>query len=215
MSNMGHEARSYENFVRHQAERNPCLLPLVGLLEQSKSKEVQPSSIYCIDCEIHSGALSNAKKSSLEDVVADIEGIKSSSGSASSLNPLGRIIFVENLGTHALRSFGACLDIDPLFFANYLFTEYTHIECEPAPPSLALLPSKLTDRDCIHLHYNDVLALSFSSLESGKSHKFTSIGNVQRSLRRPQALPGFQPGILGGCCSAVLKRFKGGSWICQ
>jgi hypothetical protein len=212
---MTYEPRSYKDFVKYCAGRNPCLRPLTELLEQAECSASRPSAVYCIDFEVHPSTPSNAQKSSLEDVVADIERTKSTSGLNSSPSPLRRIIFVKDIDTHALQTLGACLEIEPLFFANYLFTEFENIETRPAPPALTLLPSKLTDRDYVRLHYQDILNLSCLYSESVKSYKFTSTGNVKRSLRCPPALPGVQPGIMRGCCSAILKRFDGESWICK
>ncbi|KAF5990087.1 hypothetical protein FBULB1_283 [Fusarium bulbicola] len=70
-----------------------------------------------------------------------------------------RFGFVENMSPGIIISLGVKLDIDPLFFADYIHVGFENPEESPPPPSLAILPSVIVTRDYIHLHCQKVIAL--------------------------------------------------------
>ncbi|KAL2833773.1 hypothetical protein BDW59DRAFT_156575 [Aspergillus cavernicola] len=206
--------RSYKEFVRTYSERNPCLRPLASLLEQATASASFPPAIYSIQFDADPGTPSKATKSNHKDMMTDIENIKLYSNSTSSATSLRRIFIIEDIDTHTIRTLGESLDINPLFFANYILTDFENIETHTAPPTLALLPSKLVNRDCVHLHHQQILKVTGLSAAVAKEHKFITAGNIKRGVRCPPVLSGVQPAIIRSCCSAFLKRFGDASWIC-
>ncbi|KAK4159575.1 hypothetical protein QBC43DRAFT_326921 [Cladorrhinum sp. PSN259] len=126
----------------------------------------------------------------------------------------GRIIIIEDLHPSALDILGSCLDIDPVFFADYVVTDLEDPDTSSAPPSVALTPSQiLSQGDCFHIHYQQIVDLSSNDLLDSLPWVMKTWTNVPRSVRRlPRYSNERQFGIVRGCCS-ILTRHLGDSWI--
>ncbi|KAF9765486.1 hypothetical protein IL306_002224, partial [Fusarium sp. DS 682] len=126
---------------------------------------------------------------------------------------LGRVVIVKNIGPELVETIGAALDIDPLFFAGHITTDFEDIEADPPPPALALLPSVLAVRGYLHLHYQQVLNLGNTSNFATSSYAFRTSAKAQRNVRRLPGLSGRQLGLARAGCSLMVKKL-GHKWIC-
>ncbi|KAH7230452.1 uncharacterized protein BKA55DRAFT_715210 [Fusarium redolens] len=64
-----------------------------------------------------------------------------------------RRLFIENITPSLIDQVGQSLDADPLFFADYVTTDFQDLEKQTPPPSLAILPSLISEKPFLHLHY--------------------------------------------------------------
>lgn len=195
---------TYKEYVRHQSTLNPCLGGLVRYLDRESRLR---SKIVCLDYSSIDSAINSTT------ISADSELHRCLSTPPP---PSGRVIIIEDIEPRLVNVIGASLDIDPLFFAGHISTEFDNLENGPAPPNNALLPSQLVNRDYIHLNYQQVLDLGnvAPNGDISKSPYFSSTtGNVSRSMRRLPILSGHrQLGLRRGCCSILVKAV-GDSWI--
>lgn len=210
---------SYIDFVRARAERNPCLRPFIRLLDAADNASCRSPTTYCIDYPQSPKEDVLIRRTSLEDGLQNVDIVAPSKTAGNGVkstrsNTLRRIIIVEDIDTTAMQLLGARLDIDPEFFAHYVFTEIKDLATVPPPPAIGLLPSTFIRKDQVHLQYQDVLNLGSATAGSAKTYKFKVQANVERSVRCPPPVAGIQPAIVRACCSAILKSVPNG-WICE
>jgi hypothetical protein len=125
-----------------------------------------------------------------------------------------RLIMVEDISPQLISLVGNALDIDPIFFADYVNTSFENIEIAPPPPSLAILPSLLSQRGYLHLHYQQVLDLGTAETFRDAAYALKTDSNVTRNIRRLVPLSGKQLALARATCSLVIKTI-GSSSICQ
>ncbi|KAI9155022.1 Zinc transport [Paramyrothecium foliicola] len=99
-----------------------------------------------------------------------------------------RLLLIEDISASLINLVGAALNIDPLFFAEHIITNYGAIEKSTPPPSLAILPSSMLGRTHLHLHYQQV-------------------SNVPRNVRRLVPLSDNHLALVRGCISLLVKDF--------
>ncbi|KAF5557185.1 hypothetical protein FPHYL_7774 [Fusarium phyllophilum] len=125
-----------------------------------------------------------------------------------------RLVFVENISPGIIISLGEKLDIDPLFFADYIHVGFENPEESSPPPSLATLPSVIATRDHIHLHCQKVIALEGTDEElKHVPYALKTESNVPRNVRRLVTLPGGRLALSQTCCSFII-RTVGDICIC-
>lgn len=207
----------YVEFVEYRSQRNPCLKPLVDLLkngQKSTKIRTKPNFVWIDYTQKHMNR-PNHTKTTLETVVSDVHQIKQSVSSPPSPD-FRRILIVEDIDVDSIIKLGSNLDLDPVFFAHYLLTDFGDIEKAPAPASSSLLPSSLIERDSIHMHYQQIIDIAVQKQTSSRIYKYKTPGNVRRAVRcLPSLSDGVQPAIMRGCCSTTLKQFNAGSWLCK
>lgn len=209
---------TYVDFVEFRSHGNPCLKPFADLLRRKTPTDLQPNFFWIDFSKGHHGEASQITQATLQEVLHEVERVKTGTGStipSTPLSPLQRILIVEDINVDTIVGLGSVLDVDPLFFANYMLTDFGDIESAPLPPLSALVPSGFAERDCIHIHYQQIIDVTTPATEDIEVYKLKSSGNVQRAVRCPPSLSGVQPAIMRGCCSAKLQRFHGGSWLCE
>lgn len=206
---------SYLDFTRWRAERNPCLQPLVGFLKKGSHDPTRIPIIYSIDYTQDPNTRVEIQRRSLDEVLHDVKPLLPGREAQSLESPstLRRVVLVEDIDAPTVERLGSRLDIDPLFFAHYIFTELRDITSSPPPPALGSLPSKFIGKTSVHLHYQQILDLGRADPRVSETYKFVVQGNVKRSVRCTPCISGVQPAILRGCCSAFLKQCDNG-WIC-
>jgi hypothetical protein len=148
---------TYLDFTRWRSERNPCLKPLVEFLGKWTSSG--PSTIYNIDYTQSPASEVQISSLPLEQLLKDVD---TSAPTAVTQRPdcrplLQRVVLVEDIDALTMHTLGTHFDIDPLFFAHYMFTELRDIESSPPPPALGSLPSTFISKTSIHLHYQQRL----------------------------------------------------------
>ena len=198
-------SQTYSDFVKFRSQDNPCAARLSAFLDPGLHRPPGSCKVGIVD--YHGNNASHYTRLPASDFTPPY------------LQPppagQGRIVIVEDLHPTVLEVLATTLDIDPLFFAEYLFTRYDDIEVSPAPPSSALPPSwALSNASSFHMHFQQAVSLSVLG-GATKSYPWTlrTVGNVDRSVRRMIDLqPGRQLGLLRGCCS-ILKRVFERSWI--
>lgn len=210
---------TYVDFVEYRSNRNPCLKPLADLLKsghKSTTIRTKPNFFWIDFTKTHLDGVLNTR-TTLEAVVRDIlqlkQRVKSQPSAAAS--EFRRILIVEDINVDSITQIGSNLDVDPMFFAHYMLTDFGDIEKGPAPASSSLVPSSFVERDSIHVHYQQMIDITAQNQTKPRIYKYKSPGNVPRAVRcLPSLSGGVQPAIMRGCCSAILKRFEPGSWIC-
>lgn len=194
--------KSYLDFVRFRASANPCI---IGLLEYLQHKSHSKSRIVYLDYPHNNKSWQTEAEplsASEHDLVHLVETIEPSTT---------RFLFVENITSTMVMKLGESLDIDPLFFADYLHTLFQNAY-EPLPqPSLATLPSLTATSNHIHLHYYQSLALNSNNGRAGAPYAMKTCSNVPRNVRR---LAGRDIAVARACCSFTVKAM-GTSQICE
>ncbi|OAG37291.1 hypothetical protein AYO21_08476 [Fonsecaea monophora] len=121
----------------------------------------------------------------------------------------GRIILIEDLHPLIVEILGTALDIDPIFFADHVVTNYAEIEKSPAPPSVALAPSQIASQaDRVNIHFQQIVDLGAEEGFRNSTWIFNTAANVHRTVRRLPPLSGRQLGIARSCCSVLVKPFE-------
>jgi hypothetical protein len=123
-------------------------------------------------------------------------------------------LIVENIQHHLISLLGEILDVDPIFFAGHVTTDFKDIEEAPLPPSLALFPSRIAEKGYLHLHYQQLLDLGSADAFKSSPYSLKSDSNVPRNVRRLPYLSGRQLAFSRACCSILVKDFRD-SWICK
>ncbi|RSL75565.1 hypothetical protein CEP51_010757 [Fusarium floridanum] len=124
-----------------------------------------------------------------------------------------RLLFIENINTQLISFLGEILDVDPIFFADHVNTNFEDIENAPPPPSLAMLPSIISKRGHLHLHYQQVLDLGGADIFANTKYALKTDSNIPRNIRRLAPLSGRQLALARMCCSLLVKNI-GRSCIC-
>ncbi|KAK4233549.1 zinc transport protein ZntB [Achaetomium macrosporum] len=200
---MGCPAKSYREFARCRSQANPCVTPLVEHLGRGPGT---PSTIIVLDYS-RNGPLTPTSRSVAEAELANL--LNATSASAIQ----GRVLLVENIRPNLISLLGALLDIDPVFFAGHIATDYGDIEKAPAPPSIALFPSQIAERGYLHLHFQRVFDMGTSEDFKGAAYALKTESNTPRNIRLLPPLSGRQLALARANCSILLKQIRD-SWIC-
>ena len=197
--------KAYRDFVRFRQERNPCVRGLSAFLETPRLPQ-DLCQIYVVHVDIGGNP----------DESQEIQKVHHNQ-LPSALEPpppgRGRLIVIEDLHPSVLEVLGVTLDIDPIFFADYVVTNLENIERSPAPPSVALTPSQIQSRgDWFHIHYQQVIDLGPDGPPRHSPWVLKTFANVPRAVRRLPPLHGRQLGIARACFS-ILTKCMDQSWI--
>ncbi|KAK0706120.1 hypothetical protein B0T26DRAFT_655760 [Lasiosphaeria miniovina] len=198
---MNYEKPSYRHFIQSRCQTNPCI---IGLAEHVGCGSGAASTIVTLDYP-QSGPPAPSPLTIAEANLAELIYATSTIH--------GRILIVENIRPHLISLLGEILDIDPIFFAGHITTDFKDIEKAPPPPSLALFPSQIAERGYLHLHYQQVLDLGSIDPFRSSSYSLKSDSNIPRNIRRLPHLSERQLALARACCSVLVKKIKG-SWIC-
>lgn len=226
---------SYTEFVSQQATQNPCLQGLVDFLKDECRKQVHSVKISYTDfvrgkhrppvvCEIQpwDGTLQTVLGQNCP--ARDFPGTGSHPPRQTvrdrKLREVttvpdevhGRIVVVENIDRNTVSHLGARYNIQPLFFATYLDTEFRHLEERAPPPTIAIAPSRTIKKDSIHLHYQRVLDLGNACRKL--KHTLQISGNVHRLVKPIPPLSDRSLALARTCCSILLRYIDEGKWIC-
>lgn len=194
---------TYLEFVRFRAKANPCIS---GLYEHLKRESRAASRVVYLDYRHNEPSqLEPEPVSAMEDdLVYLVEGVTPSTT---------RFLFVENITSTMVSQLGEALDIDPLFFADYVDSRFDGIRKAAPPPSYSTLPSLIGKRNHIHLHHYQFVALGGSD-GSNAPYALTTGSNVPRNVRRLAPISGRQLALARACCSFIIKPVKT-SQICK
>ncbi|KAK3305061.1 uncharacterized protein B0T15DRAFT_188054 [Chaetomium strumarium] len=198
---MNHDKGSYRNFVQSRCQTNPCV---TGLAEYLRCRPGAASTIVTLDYPRSGQSAPNPRTVAQVDLAELIDTTPTTAG---------RILLVENIQPHLISLLGEILDVDPIFFAGHVTTDFQDIEKAPLPPSLAFFPSQIAEKGYLHLHYQQVLDLRSSGAFKSSSYSLKSDSNVPRNVRRLPHLSGRQLALARACCSILVKKIKD-SWIC-
>lgn len=195
--------RSYMNYVKLRARSNPCINGLERYLQQPGTRS---SSVVYIDYP------TGPNSPELQPIRAESDKI---TNLIDTIPPaITRLILIEDISPQLISLVGNRLDIDPLFFADYVNTSFENIELAPPPPSLAILPSLLSQRGYLHLHYQQVLDLGEAGIFQDAAYALKTDANVTRNIRRLVPLSGKQLALARATCSLFIKLL-GSSSICK
>ncbi|RSM01347.1 hypothetical protein CEP52_008632 [Fusarium oligoseptatum] len=170
---MNHQARqsrvmSYLDFVKFRAKANPCV---AGLLEHLQRESRAASRIVYLDYPPNESPKLSEPVSAVEADVANI---------VERITPhTTRFLFVENVTSTIVSTLGEALDIDPLFFAEYInyrvpkfgkagpapslacdFAIADHVEKSYSPSSLPVCGFEQQSRFHYSIHVDDRLQYS-------------------------------------------------------
>ncbi|KAK4175167.1 hypothetical protein QBC36DRAFT_355481 [Triangularia setosa] len=186
------EPSSYTDFVKSQSQTSPCL---IGLVQYLGCEYGPASTIVAVDYT-SSGQLVSSPQAVAETDLARLVNDTSTI--------CGQVLLVENVRPRLINLLGEILDLDPVFFASHIITDFKDIEKAPPPPSLALFPSQIAQRGHLHLHYQQVLGLGSADAFQHSSCTLTTDSNVPRNVRCLPHLSGRQLALARACCSVAL-----------
>ncbi|CVL07282.1 uncharacterized protein FMAN_15370 [Fusarium mangiferae] len=192
---------SYIDHVRKRTQTNPCLKPLVDYLVKEPRFR---SRVHILDIHTSPSSVFQAVEIPEEEISRICQH-----------SPLvcTRIVLVENINSRLMSRIGEALDIDPLFFACHVITDFKDIEKAPLPPSLTTLPSIAAKKGYLNIHFQQVLDLGSSATFGNVAYSLKSDSNTPRNVRRLPSLFGRQLGLGRVCCSMLVQRLKSTS-IC-
>ncbi|RFN51768.1 zinc transport protein zntb [Fusarium flagelliforme] len=194
---------SYKDYVELRAQSNPCINGLERYLQQ---RGTRASNAVYIDYP-------TAKRHPPELQPITVEEDKITNLIDTLPPATTRLIIVEDISPQLISLVGNALDIDPIFFADYVNTSFENIEIAPPPPSLAILPSLLSERGHLHLHYQQVLDLGIAEKFEDAAYALKTDSNITRNIRRLTPLSGKQLALARATCSLLMKKV-GSSSIC-
>ncbi|UZP40523.1 hypothetical protein NXS19_008339 [Fusarium pseudograminearum] len=191
----------YLNIVKQRAQYNPCIGGLDIFLQQ---KSARPSKIICIDHPNHGSHPSQPQNVAIQedDLVTFLKAIPSNTM---------RIIIIEDISPQLMSLVGRTLDVDPLFFADYVNTSFKEFEVSPPPPSLAILPSLLSESGYLHLHYQQIVDLGDASSFGNAPYTSKTHTDITRNVRRLPPLSGKQLALVRSACSLLVKKLDNAS----
>ncbi|KAF3768207.1 hypothetical protein M406DRAFT_250614 [Cryphonectria parasitica EP155] len=190
---------TYTDFIKTRAHTNPSV---TGLLKYIKHAPQSSSSLFLLEYAAGCGQFSSPTSISAEDLSKRIQGPSTADG---------RILFIEDIEPSLISGLGQLLNIDPVFFADYVTTEFSGIDQAPLAPFRAFYPSQIAERGHLHIHYQQVIDLGQSKNFNGSVYQVRTRSNVMRNIRLLPDLQGRQLALMRGCCSIVLKK-HGGVW---
>lgn len=204
---MGDKEPSYADFVRFQSQKNPCLTDLAEILGRKPRNGASTSTITRLDYSCDGGLPPLTQSPKVAD--ADVSKLLSTNRALP-----GRILFIENIQPSLVSALGEAMDIDPLFFAGHITTDFSGIEIAPPPPSLALFPSQLTESGYLHVHFQQVIDLGSADLFKDCGYALKTDSANPRNVRRLPDISGRQLALARACCSVLVKHIKN-EWICK
>jgi hypothetical protein len=201
--------RSYLEYITAQTESNPCFEGFRDFVAKSQREGPKNKSrVYCVEYFQNESSKGFDEKIVLDEILTVIASEKQDS------NPgiVGRILFIEDIEPHAVGRIGSMFDINPLFFATYLDTTFTDLAKRPPPPTMAIIPSRFTQKDAFHVHYQRAIDLGKENLPKGSLKPQCS---VSRAVKPTTPLEGLNIGLARTCCSMWLRPFDGRPWLCE
>lgn len=185
---------SYADLVRLRSLQNPCLGALVQHMKHApKANSTIQLLEYAADGQV---------TPRLDQF--DQRGLAQLFGSPQ--QAIGRVLFIENLRPDVISCLGEHLDVDPLFFADYVTTDFQGIDKAPPPPSLAFCPSQIIERGHVHIHYQQVIDLGSPGYHKSPEYGLHTEHNIPRNIRQLPPLSGRQLALSRACCSILVKR---------
>lgn len=192
---------SYADFVRRQSIQNPCL---GGLGMHMKQAPKVDSTIRLIEYDFDGTVPSSSAQLDQRELPRLFEG-------AEQMRAIGRVLLIENLRPDVISCLGEHLDLDPMFFADHITTDFQGIEKAPPPPALAFCPSQIVQRSHVHIHFQQVIDLGNTGYHKNSEYALHTAHNVPRNIRRLPSLSGRQLALSRACCSILVKR-HGRTW---
>ncbi|KAF5602660.1 zinc transport [Fusarium pseudocircinatum] len=192
---------SYADFVRLRRHNNPCLWALSQHLSHPACSE---SRIAFIDIP-HAASSTPAPQPHFAKA-KDCAGL-----TRVVPDDITRLLVIEDISSDLIIEIGEALDIDPLFFAEYIITDFQNLETQPPPPSLAILPSLMSKKPHIHLHYQQVLHLTSTDKFESCSYALKTNCNIPRNVRRLAPLAERQLALARASCSTFFKSIGSSS----
>ncbi|KAL5886053.1 hypothetical protein ACKVWM_007266 [Pyricularia oryzae] len=202
---------SYWDFISYRSIQIPSVKCLVDYVQKASKSECHDGSIIALDYDSTFPATTNAKP---------IKEVDLSSFLADPNRPQGRILVVQDVNHSLINVLGALLDVDPLFFAGHVGTEFPNLENAPPGPAYSLTPVRIAEAGFLHLHYQQVLTMTETTTDGGLQtvqsapYSVVTAGNIPRNIRRLPSLSGKQLCLARGCLSLVVKQPPGSSWTC-
>ncbi|KAL8318550.1 hypothetical protein RB597_005703, partial [Gaeumannomyces tritici] len=199
--------RSYEDFIVVRSRINPCI---GGLTRYVRQPFASVSKLVLVDYPPD-----DRTPPTPQDVTESelFQLLASPNSPTAKPRPQVRVILVEHIQPRTLVLLGEILDVDPVFFAGHVNTDFQDIEKAPPPPSLAFFPSHLAEKGFLHVHYQQVIDLEDSATFDALPYALKTDSNPPRNVRRLPPLSGRQLALARGCCSMLLRKMAHGSWI--
>ncbi|KAL8366640.1 hypothetical protein RB595_010481 [Gaeumannomyces hyphopodioides] len=199
---------SYEDFIVARSRTNPCIDGLARYVKQPPFAGA--SRLVVVDYPANDNKLPTPQ----EITALELSKLLACPNlSTAGPRPQTRVVLVENIQPQTLIILGQILEVDPVFFAGHVNTDFQDIEKAPLPPSLAFFPSQLAEKGFLYVHYQQVIDLGNSSTFDALPYALKTDSSPPRNVRRLPPLSGKQLAIARGCCSMLSRRMSDGSWI--
>lgn len=193
---------SYADSVRLRSLQTPCVSSFA--IHMKRAPKVD-STIRLLEYGVDGKMIPSPTPFDQTDLPRLLEG---------PIQTFGRILLIENLRPDVISCLGKHLRVDPIFFAEYITTEFQGIEKAPPPPSLAFCPSQIIERGHVNIHYQQVIDLGNTGCCKNPEYDLYAEHNVPRKIRRLPHLSGRQLALSRACCSVLVKR-RGETWYSE
>lgn len=201
---------SYEDLIVARSRTNPCINGLARYVRQPPFASA--SRLVVVDYPANDNKLPTTQ----EITAFELSKLLACPNlSTAGPRPQTRVVLVENIQPQTLIILGQILEVDPVFFAGHVNTDFQDIEKAPLPPSLAFFPSQLAEKGFLYVHYQQVIDLGNSSTFDALPYVLKTDSSPPRNVRRLPPLAGKQLALARGCCSMLSRKMSDGSWICE
>lgn len=187
----------YNEFIKSRARANPCIKDLAGHVKRPLASA---SAVVLLEYSAGDDAPPSPMKLTETHLPTLFQKVEASTSVS------GRVLLVENIHAGLIELLGQYLDVDPVFFASHITTDFQGVEKAPPNPSLAFYPSQIAERGHLHIHYQQVVDLDCVHGPNDWTYLLQTNANVPRNTRRLPALSGRQLALTRGCCSILLKK---------
>lgn len=186
----------YIDYIKKRGRANPCVQ---SLAQHVKRPTQSASTVVLLEYFAESNVPPCPVKLTEAELLTNFKEVNMSLAT-------GRVLLIENIDSALIEVLGQHLDVDPVFFASYITTDFQGVEKAPPNPSLAFYPSQIAQRGHLHIHYQQVVDLDKSNGFKDSTYLLQTDANVPRNTRRLPELSGRQLALTRGCCSVLLTR---------
>lgn len=195
----------YTNLVGNMCARNPSLRTLYTFLSSS---EVQSSNTRVTSLEFFLDESKLVRRDIIPSHLAKELQVGLEDGNDLAKDKIGQLLFIEDISRDLMNELGSSLDIDPVFFAGHVHSDWRGFEAQS--PKFCELPSRLQDQHFTTFCYHR--SGVFPAIERAH-YKLLRQSNIRRKVIVFPPIQGRRLGLAQHCCSVLVIPSWGAGWL--